>query len=151
MAYQRIVVSNKRTDNFNENDYTLGIKLPMNSVSGEQGAFNQSKTTEEQSVSNLISLLLTRPGERFMQPNFGVGLDLYIFEQNTNSNNNSLETAIRKQINHWLPYIRVNRITVIPNEAYKNIIIDFSPREYSANMTISTFVDGEGSFNVEVA
>ena len=151
MAYARIIVNNKRTGNFNENDFTLGIKLPMNSVPGEQGAFNQSKTTEEQSITNLISLLFTRPGERFMQPKFGVGLDLYVFEPNTSSNNSSLENAIRSQISYWLPYIRVNRITVMPNESYKNIVIDFSPREYSANMTISSFVDDGGNLNVEVA
>ena len=52
---------------------TLGIKLPMNSKTG-RGVFNMSYNTEDQSVSNFVNLLMTRQGERYMQPEFGVGL-----------------------------------------------------------------------------
>lgn len=147
---RRIVVNNNRNRRFSKGDFTLGIKFPMNSVPGESGNFNMSTTTEEQSISNLINLLLTRPGERFMQPNYGVGLDLYIFEPNTNSNSNSLESLIRTQINNWLPYIIVNRITVIPKDSTKNIVIDFSPREFSANITVSSFISDGDILNMEV-
>ena len=67
-------------DYFKESS-TLAIKLPMNNAKfrGEAELFNMSTTTEEQVISNYINLLLTKSGERFMQPDFGVGLLFYIF------------------------------------------------------------------------
>ena len=59
---------------------TLAVKLPMNG-SKKGSFFNMSHTTEEQAVSNYINLLLTRKGERLMQPQFGIGIQDYLFDQ----------------------------------------------------------------------
>ena len=73
-------------------DNTIGIKLPMNG--SDKKLFNMSFTTEDQAVSNYINLLLTRPGERYMQPNFGIGIQLYLFEPNTDILRIELERII---------------------------------------------------------
>lgn len=51
----------------NKDSGTLGIKLPMNAIDKKSGGtFSMSHTTEEQSISNFINLLLTKSGERYM-------------------------------------------------------------------------------------
>ena len=55
----------------------VGVTFPFDGPA----VFNQSFTTKEQVKSNLINLLLTSPGERLMNPNFGVGIRDLLFEQ----------------------------------------------------------------------
>ena len=55
----------------------VGVTFPFNG----EAVFNSSYTTKEQVKSNLINLLLTTPGERLMNPNFGVGIRNLLFEQ----------------------------------------------------------------------
>ena len=55
----------------------VGVTFPFDGPA----VFNSSFTTKEQVKSNLINLLLTTPGERLMNPTFGVGIRNLLFEQ----------------------------------------------------------------------
>lgn len=55
----------------------VGVTFPFDGPA----VFNSSYTTKEQVKSNLINLLLTSPGERLMNPTFGVGIRDLLFEQ----------------------------------------------------------------------
>ena len=55
----------------------VGVTFPFDGPA----VFNQSFTTKEQVKSNLINLLLTSPGERLMNPTFGVGIRNLLLEQ----------------------------------------------------------------------
>jgi len=55
----------------------VGVTFPFDG----SAVFNSSYTTKEQVKSNLINLLLTSPGERLMNPTFGVGIRDLLFEQ----------------------------------------------------------------------
>ncbi len=132
----------------NKDFSTLGIKFPMNSTrsSSHNQLFNMSYTTEEQAVSNYINLLLTKPGERYMQPNFGVGLWWHVFEQNSLQNNFLLENKIREQAGIWLPYIinhdiQVGAELVEQLDANLRIQITFSVGEHGANRIMSVFTN----------
>ena len=57
---------------------TIGVAFPLDDVN----LFKGTQTVKEQVKSNLINLLLTEPGERVNEPNFGVGLKKLLFEQN---------------------------------------------------------------------
>ena len=136
---------------------TIGIKLPTNNRQGN-GMFNMSRTTEEQSVSNYVNLLLTKKGERWMQPEFGIGIQFYLFEQNTIALRTELEFVIRTQSAFWLPYITNHKIDVreqakIPGltetENSIQIVITFSVTEKGANKTITLF-SLNGQTNVEI-
>ena len=63
------------------NDYAIGISLPIQITNT---AFQQTFTTIEQVKSNIKNLLLTKRGERIMQPTFGSGLQEVLFEPNVN-------------------------------------------------------------------
>ncbi len=55
-------------------------------------------------------LVLTSPGERMMDINFGVGLRNYLFEQDETSLYSEINTAIREQVATYLPYIEIQSI-----------------------------------------
>ena len=136
---------------------TVGIKLPANSPrsSSNDSLFNMSHSTEEQSISNYVNLLFTRQGERYMQPLFGVGLQYYLFEPNTESTRSTIETAIETQADLWLPYIinrQIDIITSIPliDENTIGIRIIFSVTEYGANHELTIFnTSGRPTFEVK--
>lgn len=137
---------------------TLAIKLPMNNPKYKNGAqlFNMSFTTEEQVISNYVNLLLTKSGERFMQPNFGVGLLYYVFEQNTDVLKILLQTAIRDQTSLWMPYVNLIDIKVdaynnkLGDDKTVNIQIVFNVFNSKANRVISIFAEENQSVNIEV-
>ena len=78
---------------------TIGVAFPLDDVN----MFKGTKTLKEQVKANLINLLLTQQGERINEPNFGVGLKHYLFEQKIDID--SLNTVINEQINFYIPEI----------------------------------------------
>jgi phage baseplate assembly protein W len=142
---------------------TLGIKFPMNNLGGKSngGMFNMSYTTEEQAVSNYVNLLLTRKGERYMQPNYGIGIQDSLFEQSTDVIQQDIELEIKHQAGYWLPYIINHQILVnlgrdvqIPTLGGESdngihVVITFSVTESGANRTITIFqTDGITRFEI---
>jgi phage baseplate assembly protein W len=112
-------------------DRAVGILLPFNkaaegrtetqnelsgSISGGS-LFRQSYTTEEQSLSNFRNLLMTRLGERYMQPTFGTKIYDFVFEPNTELVREELRASIEEAIKFWLPYIEPKKIDIIPDVA----------------------------------
>ena len=89
-----------------ENDkVAIGVTLPFNG----SAVFNQSFTTKEQVKSNLINLLLTSPGERIMNPDFGIGIRDLIFEQVVDAE--SLKGQIIDSAARYVPEIEILDLT----------------------------------------
>ena len=59
---------------------------------------------------NLKNLLLTVPGERMMNPDFGVGLKRFLFENDNPLVYDGIAERIREQVRKYLPYIAINDI-----------------------------------------
>jgi len=110
-------------------DRTIGIKLPFNRAADGKSStstydsaainggtlFNMSKTTEEQSTSNLINLVMTEVGERYMQPEFGTTLRHTLFEQNTEDLVDAVDDSLRSAIARWVPYIELLDLIISRN------------------------------------
>ena len=89
-----------------ENDkVAIGVTLPFNG----SAVFNQSFTTKEQVKSNLINLILTSPGERIMNPDFGIGIRDLIFEQVVDAE--SLKGQIIDSAARYIPEIEILNLT----------------------------------------
>jgi phage baseplate assembly protein W len=100
----------------------IGIKIPFDSPS----VFTSTFTTKEQVKYNLINLILTDPGEKILNPTFGVGLRRYLFEPEIDQD--ILQDIIQTQINRNIPYVTLNDVT-IQNDPDKNtsyVTIDYS-------------------------
>ena len=91
-------------------DVAVGVKLPF--VGKDGRLFQLSYSTEEQAISNLKNLILTRRGERVLQPLFGTNLQDSLFEQNDNLLKESIETNIIEAVEFWLPYISITELNV---------------------------------------
>lgn len=132
-------------------DVAVGIKVPIVGQTGR--VFQQSYTTEEQAISNLKSLILTRKGERYMQPRLGTKIYDYLFENLYPGIEDDVRGSLLADINYWLPYIIINRISVDIKDDRGNYVhlmkvgIDFQVTEAGANTQI-TFTLGSGGIEI---
>lgn len=144
-------------------DVAIGIPLPFNMSSNARmdsmhyasgsissnSVFGSTYTTEEQAVSNLKNLLLTRKGERLMQPNFGTNIYNTLFENNTENIRSVLKKTLTKDINFWLPYITVNDIRLLTsNDMHRlTISLHFQITNIGSNLVIN-IIASENSLEV---
>ena len=106
----------------NEDKY-VGIRFPLDY--SPEGFFYKTKTVLEQSKANLRNLLLTTPGERVFQPNFGSRLKNIVFEQGQDIPNR-VDEAIRIATDTFLPYINIINVFTIQEQNQVNIQVEFS-------------------------
>lgn len=100
----------------------IGLTLPFQI--GKNGYFEQSYDTFTQIKSNITNLLRTKKGERRMNPNFGSGLQEYLFEQNVLDSPEILKQIITDEINNYIPGVTVNKIDVGLSNNEKNQLTD---------------------------
>lgn len=100
----------------------IGLTLPFQI--GKNGYFEQSYDTFTQIKSNITNLLRTKKGERRMNPNFGSGLQEYLFEQNVLESPEILKQIITDEINNYIPGVTVNKIDVGLSNNEKNQLTD---------------------------
>lgn len=90
-------------------DKVLGIGI--NKSSDSNGIFSVNYTTLSQAKDNLVNLIMTRKGERIMQPEFGCDIWRLIFEQiSTETLEVDIERTIVDAVNTWLPYLNIEQI-----------------------------------------
>ena len=87
----------------------VGLSFPLRADSNND--FALTKTSTQQAVHNLKNLLLTFPGERLGQPEFGSRLRELCFEQ-----------QITRAVLTWLPHINLQKIDTLTDETSKNTI-----------------------------
>tara|TARA_Y100000592_G_scaffold46384_1_gene73653 strand:+ start:40070 stop:40462 length:393 start_codon:yes stop_codon:yes gene_type:complete len=58
-------------------------------------------------MQNLKMVILTAPGERAMDPEFGVGIKKFLFEPNTNSTYADIKSRIVSQVASYLSYLDI--------------------------------------------
>ena len=110
----------------------IGITLPIHR--GKTGYFAQSFDILTQVKSNLINLLLTKKGERPMQPRFGSNLQELIFEQMDNDYKARVESAIRRDVATWMPFLTVRQIEIANDDARNRTLVEV---EFNLNSNTS--------------
>jgi len=106
----------------------LSPKLPL-MISDIDGAYALTKNFEEMIEQNLKNLLLTNPGERVMDPIFGVGLKTFLFEMNTTVQHEQIKKEIMKQAGIYMPFINISGVIIdstATNEALAENMIAMS-------------------------
>lgn len=105
----------KDTKSFN--DYAIGISLPIQITNT---AFEQTFQTSEQVKSNIKNLLLTKKGERILQPEFGSGLQALLFEPNVDDFEGRIEDTINESLEQWLPYVTAEEIDIDASDTLRD-------------------------------
>ena len=110
----------------NNEDIKVGIRFPLGR--SVDGFFHSTSTVLEQAKSNIRNLLLTSPGERVMQPEFGSNLKQQIFENIGVISVDAIDSTIREAISRQLPYVIINEIVIDakPDDNIINISLEFS-------------------------
>ena len=91
----------------------LSAALPL-IVNEQDGPYRLNKIIPELARQNLKMVILTNPGERVMNPEFGVGLSSYIFENDSPQLRSDIIGRISSQVSEYLPYIFLENISVNP-------------------------------------
>ena len=100
-----------------DNNVFIGIDLPFRKSDGVEGWFASTSTTIEAVKNNIKNLLNTHKGERFMQPNIGLNLRKFLFEQFTDELRLQIENDILDTFEFWLPFIQVKNLQVQMSDA----------------------------------
>lgn len=94
----------------------IGVLLPFNGKS----VFNFTRTTKDQTKSNIINLLLTNRGERIFNPEFGADVSAFIFEQQTALP--ELRDIVSDRLSMYIPAITVKSVDVKKEGEYTAIL-----------------------------
>tara|TARA_R100001082_G_scaffold94456_2_gene61408 strand:- start:3825 stop:4226 length:402 start_codon:yes stop_codon:yes gene_type:complete len=101
---------------------TLAPRLPLSF--SPNGGYNMLVTIKQATKQNFKCLLLTAPGERMMDPQFGVGLKKYLFENYTPQLRTKISFDIQQQVSTYMPFLTLRNIRIESGE-------DFSPPDFN--------------------
>jgi hypothetical protein len=82
---------------------SIGLKLPI--THNDADGFTMTNTIKAAVKQNFKMLLLTNPGERVMEPDFGVGLMSYLFMNYTEDVPAQIRQKIIDQTSIYMPLV----------------------------------------------
>tara|TARA_B100000575_G_scaffold215275_1_gene176000 strand:+ start:519 stop:887 length:369 start_codon:yes stop_codon:yes gene_type:complete len=88
---------------------SIGVSLPL--LKDSSDGFQMIKTLRNTVKQNLKMLLLTNPGERIMDPEFGVGVQTYLFSNFSENIQGQLYDKIVQQAATYMPSVEIVNIT----------------------------------------
>ena len=91
--------------------YSPKLPLTLDPTDG----FRLNRSMLEVVKQNLKMLVLTSPGERVMEPTFGVGLYNFLFELNTEHTRNDVRSRIAQQVKKYMPFVQIIEIYFAPS------------------------------------
>ena len=112
-------MASAREVDLNPNTY-IGLSFPLRADNNND--FAMTKNSTEQAQHNLKNLLLTYPGERVGQAEFGSRLRKLCFEQIDDELPTRIEEEIRNTVADWLPYINILEVNTLTEEGDLNKI-----------------------------
>lgn len=127
--------------------YGIGPKLPVKFQG--KGIHLLTQTIEENTQQNLKNLLLTAPGERVMDANFGVGLRNFLFQNNTPTARTAIESRIYEQVDRYMPFVRITELQVMDspdNPSVVDIMLRYDIANVASEEILSLSLDPKITF-----
>jgi phage baseplate assembly protein W len=87
---------------------SFGVNLPLTRDSAD--GFTVLKTIKHTLSQNLKMLILTNPGEKVMDVNYGVGINSYLFSSQPHQLKSEIEAKIKEQVKTYMPVITILEI-----------------------------------------
>ena len=81
-----------------------------------------SAAYEEDVRQAIVIIMSTNPGERVMRPDFGAGLNTFVFESLSATTLARVQVRVREALIAWEPRIDVLDVLVMPRGAPPNIL-----------------------------
>tara|TARA_R110002110_G_scaffold261829_3_gene477673 strand:- start:582 stop:950 length:369 start_codon:yes stop_codon:yes gene_type:complete len=99
---------------------SIGVALPL--TRSDIDGFTMLKKITVAAKQNFKMLLLTNPGERVMDPDYGVGLKRYLFNNFSQNTYSEIDSKIREQISIYMPAIQINEIAFAESNQDRNTL-----------------------------
>lgn len=123
--------TNKTNDAYTYADLHLDLEL-------QQLVTNEAaKNTQQQDIvadydlgairNSIVNLFLTSPGDKILNPEFGMDLRDYLFMPTSESVAGLINDTISRNINVFEPRVVLQRLNVVP---------DYDNQQYTINMTV---------------
>jgi|TARA_B100000900_G_scaffold415313_1_gene444746 hypothetical protein len=100
---------------------SLAIKLPL--VRDSADGFKTISSLRQLIKQNFKMLLLTNKGERVMTPEYGVGMNRFLFSNYDESTFANIENDILEQTSIYLPIVNIIQMSFLPVESAPNSLI----------------------------
>ncbi len=122
----------------------LSPKLPLQKDPIDGYALNKNYVS--MTTQNIKMLILTAPGERIMQPEFGVGLRNFLFLNDSPKLRNDIRAKINEQVKRFMPFIEVGEILIDeiennPNSISVKMNFRIIPLDINSYVEINTSVN----------
>ena len=131
-----------------KNVRSLSPKLPL--VYNPSQGYQMNTGFVELVLQNLKMILLTSPGERIMDPEFGVGLRNFLFEQNVKQVHGDIASRIKRQVKKYLPSVQINSVDFFTSENtreipdnYLNVRVSFHIKPLDLDTRLDLFFDSK--------
>lgn len=93
---------------------TISPRLPLSN--NDRYGYSMLVTMRQSISQNLKCLMLTAPGERIMDPAFGVGLNKYVFQNFGPELVKNIKTNIRQQVSKYMPFVNIKDAEIVFGE-----------------------------------
>jgi len=93
----------------------LTPKIPL-ALSTEDGTYELIKTYKDLVRQNFMNLIMTSPGERIMDPMFGVGIRNFLFENDSPTLYASITATITEQVRRYMPFVELVNVNFVGPE-----------------------------------
>ena len=120
------IVDNRKNRFIDDQDQrvSVGIDFPFGRVGNGDGYFKSTKTTIDAIKNNIKLLLQTNQGERLFQPNLGMNLKNYLFQQMTEETSIQIENDIVDVFSRWLPFVELKDIQITNRDEVNQLVIN---------------------------
>ena len=98
--------------------YSVRLPITLDDTDG----FGMIKDIQEMIRQNLKMLILTNPGERMMDPNFGVGMRQFLFQTYSENVYSEIDSKIREQVSIYIPAVKIQDVKFYSIEEDSNIL-----------------------------
>lgn len=97
----------------------ISVMFPLN-YSKQDGPFQLNKEISDVVRQNFKNLVLTNKGERIMDPDFGVGIYSFLFENYNQSTNQIILSEVKEQTVKYMPFIDIQEIKITDSNTNNN-------------------------------
>ena len=101
------------------NGFTPSFPFQVDREDSDYILINKTNDLVKQNLTNLI---LTVPGERIMDPEFGVGIKRFLFENKTNALTETIKSLISGQVKKYMPFIAIDRVIFLSDKENPNFL-----------------------------
>ena len=117
----------------------IGINLPFSG----KAVFNTTYTSKDATKANLINYFLTNKGERYLNPNLGSDIRLFLFDNISEDKLEQVKARITKELKIYFPRINTT-VFEITTEPDRN-----SLRVYFKYEILNSNIEDEILINIE--